>query len=54
MLDYKRKFSHTHFRFAESIEQHNAPWTVTVIPPSGILDILQGTYDNCKNLKKEK
>lgn len=29
MLDYKRKFSHTHFRFAESIEQHNAARIVT-------------------------
>lgn len=35
MLDYKRKFSHTHFRFAESIEQHNAPGIV--MESSGLL-----------------
>lgn len=35
MLDYKRKFSHTHFRFAESIEQHNVPGIV--MESSGLL-----------------
>lgn len=35
MLDYKGKFSHTHFRFAESIEQHNAPGIV--MESSGLL-----------------
>jgi len=61
MLEYKRKFSHTHFGSAGSTEQHahsRAQCSVdgdgaTRATHSRILEILHGTWDNYKHLKRD-
>lgn len=52
MLEYKRKFSHTHFRFAESIEQHTHSQAQRCVDCDGAIQLLEDTGDSPQDMRQ--